>query len=334
MSNSSSEDVEINLGKQEQRADIPRPTNLRQTRNESVGCCGGFLVVFSYILFCLTIPFSLCCALKIVEEYKRAVILRLGRLRGGARGPGLFFVLPCTDTYIPVDLRIKTFDVPPQEVLTKDSVTIRVNAVVYYCVFDPVKSVLDVEEYNYATRLLAQTTLRSIIGYYDLQVLLVQRDQISSKIQKIMDEATDPWGVKVDRVEVKDIILPANLQRAMAAEAEAVREANAKVIAASGEQRAAKNLSHAANVMSSSPGALQLRYLQTLNTISAEKNSTIVFPLPLEMLGPLTGLVKNMSGLIQGSPASDSEESSDEESNSNLLVLNEKDQPIKSKKKR
>lgn len=252
--------------------------------------------------------------------------MRLGRLTGGARGPGMFFVLPCTDTYTPVDLRVKTFDVPPQEVLTKDSVTIHVNAVVYFRVSDPIKAVLNVENYVESTKLLSQTTLRSVIGSKDLQQLLVQRDQVSQNLRHIMDVATDPWGVKVDRVEIKDIILPHSLQRAMAAEAEATREANAKVIAASGEKRAAKNLAQASDVMAASPGAMQLRYMQTLNTIAAEKNSTIVFPLPIELLSAVSGIRKVAPALKK---LISSEESDDE-----VLDLDHGEEPVVVKKKK
>jgi len=213
----------------------------------------------------------------------------LGRLQGGALGPGLFCVIPCTDTYNVVDMRVQTFDVPSQEVLTRDSVTVHVNAVVYYRISDPVKSVLNVNDVNLSTQLLGQTTLRNVIGTHLLQDLISKRESISHTLQQYLDEATDPWGVKVDRVEIKDIVLPHNMQRAMAAEAEATREARAKVVAAGGERLAAKNLRLAADEMMKSPAALQLRYLQTLTTIAAENNSTIVFPMPVEMGGGMGG---------------------------------------------
>uniref|UniRef100_A0A7G3AUY6 Putative prohibitins and stomatins of the pid superfamily protein n=1 Tax=Lutzomyia longipalpis TaxID=7200 RepID=A0A7G3AUY6_LUTLO len=233
----------------------------------------------------ITLPFSLFFVFKVVAEYERAVIFRMGRLRaGGARGPGVFFVLPCIDEYCKVDLRTVSFDVPPQEVLTKDSVTVSVDAVVYYRISDPLKAVIQVANYSHSTRLLAATTLRNVLGTRNLSELLTEREAISHTMQVSLDEATDPWGVKVERVEIKDVSLPMQLQRAMAAEAEASREARAKVIAAEGEMKASRALKEASDIMSESPAALQLRYLQTLNTISSEKNSTIVFPLPLEIL--------------------------------------------------
>ncbi|XP_067661989.1 mechanosensory protein 2-like isoform X4 [Haliotis asinina] len=223
--------------------------------------------------------------MKVVQEYERAVIFRLGRLvSGGAKGPGLFFIIPCMDSYTKVDLRTVSFDVPPQEVLTRDSVTVAVDAVVYYRVQNATMSITNVEDSNRSTRLLAATTLRNVLGTKNLSEILSERESISHLMQSSLDEATDPWGVKVERVEVKDVRLPVQLQRAMAAEAEAAREARAKVIAAEGEQKASRALKEAADVITESPAALQLRYLQTLNTISAEKNSTIIFPLPIDLL--------------------------------------------------
>ena len=251
-------------------------------------CFSVLLIALSYLLFIVTSPITIWSCIKIVTEYERAVIFRLGRLRrGGAVGPGWFFVLPCIDTYAKVDLRSVSFDVPPQEILTKDSVTIAVDAVVYYRVSNAAVSVANVEDFSRNTQLLAATTLRNTLGTRTLAEILSQREEVSSHMQESLDEATDPWGVKVERVEVKDVRLPMQLQRAMAAEAEAAREAKAKVIAAEGENRASRALKEAADVMTDSPCALQLRYLQTLNTISAEKNSTIVFPLPMDILGPL-----------------------------------------------
>ncbi|XP_050389531.2 mechanosensory protein 2 isoform X4 [Patella vulgata] len=251
----------------------------------SIGCCGYILYGFSILVIVLFFPFSLCLTIKVVQEYERAVMFRLGRLlAGGARGPGLFFVIPCIDSYTKVDLRTVSFDVPPQEVLTRDSVTVAVDAVVYYRVQNATMSITNVEDANRSTRLLAATTLRNVLGTKNLAEILSERESISHNMQSSLDEATDPWGVKVERVEVKDVRLPVQLQRAMAAEAEASREARAKVIAAEGEQKASKALKEAADVMSESPAALQLRYLQTLNSISAEKNSTIIFPLPIDLL--------------------------------------------------
>ncbi|KAF6034619.1 STOM [Bugula neritina] len=250
--------------------------------------CDVVFLVISWFLIIITLPFSLFVCIKVVQEYERAVIFRLGRLcKGGAKGPGLFFILPCMDNYIKIDMRTISFDVPPQEILTKDSVTVAVDAVVYFRVFNPTVTVTNVEDANRSTRLLAQTTLRNVLGTQNLHDLLAQREEISHSMQSSLDEATDPWGIKVERVEIKDVRLPIQLQRAMAAEAEASREAKAKVIAAEGEQKAAKALKEAAEVISSTPAALQLRYLQTLNTISSEKNSTIIFPIPVDMIGSL-----------------------------------------------
>ncbi|XP_068087160.1 band 7 protein AGAP004871 isoform X2 [Anabrus simplex] len=249
------------------------------------GLCGTILTALSWVLVVFTLPFSLCVCFKVVQEYERAVIFRLGRLlSGGAKGPGIFFILPCIDCYARVDLRTRTYDVPPQEVLTKDSVTVSVDAVVYYRVSNATISIANVENAHHSTRLLAQTTLRNTLGTRPLHEILSDRDAISSTMQVTLDEATDAWGIKVERVEIKDVRLPVQLQRAMAAEAEAAREARAKVIAAEGEQKASRALREASEVIGDSPAALQLRYLQTLNTISAEKNSTIVFPLPIDLL--------------------------------------------------
>lgn len=251
----------------------------------SLGCCGWILTIFSVLIVICTFPFSLLFCIKIVQEYERAVIFRVGRLMsGGARGPGLFFILPCIDRYIKVDKRVISFDVPPQEILTRDSVTVSVDAVTYFKINNPVQSVCNVEDAQRSTKLLAQTTLRNELGTKNLSELLLERESISRNIQQILDTATDPWGVKVERVEVKDVRLPPMLQRAMAAEAESSREARAKVIAAEGEMNAARALKEASDVISESPQALQLRYLQTLTTISAEKNSTIIFPLPINFL--------------------------------------------------
>ena len=219
-----------------------------------------------------------------MQEYERAVIFRLGRVtKGGARGPGIFFIIPCIDSYTKVDLRTVSFDVPPQEILSRDSVTVAVDAVVYYRISNATIAITNVEDYGRSTRLLAATTLRNVLGTKNLSELLSERDVISHTIQTILDEATDPWGVKVERVEVKDVRLPVQMQRAMAAEAEASRDARAKVIAAQGEQNASRALKEAADVIAGSPAALQLRYLQTLTSIAAEKNSTIVFPIPMEL---------------------------------------------------
>ncbi|CAH3110042.1 unnamed protein product, partial [Porites lobata] len=251
----------------------------------SRGICDYILTGFSIFIFICTFPLAIFFCLKIVQEYERAVIFRLGRLMsGGAKGPGLFFILPCIDSYQKVDLRTVSFDVPPQEILTKDSVTVAVDAVVYFRISDPTMSVTNVEKVDQSTRLLAQTTLRNFLGTKNLSEILTDREEISKTMQTHLDEATDPWGVKVERVEVKDVRLPLQLQRAMAAEAEATRDARAKVIAAEGEMNASRALKEAADIISESPSALQLRYLQTLTSISAEKNSTIIFPLPVDFL--------------------------------------------------
>ncbi|XP_025114056.1 band 7 protein AGAP004871-like isoform X2 [Pomacea canaliculata] len=252
---------------------------------EGAGICSSLLTAGSYLMVILFFPFSLFICIKVVQEYERAVIFRLGRLlSGGAKGPGIFFVLPCIEDYTKVDLRTVTFDIPPQEVLTRDSVTVSVDAVVYYRINNPCVSVANVANAAHSTQLLAQTTLRNTLGTKHLHEILSDRDQISESMQSILDDATERWGIKVERVEIKDVRLPIQLQRAMAAEAEAAREARAKVIAAEGEQKASLALKEASLIISESPAALQLRYLQTLSTISAEKNSTIIFPLPIEML--------------------------------------------------
>ncbi|XP_071747734.1 band 7 protein AGAP004871 isoform X6 [Lepeophtheirus salmonis] len=250
-----------------------------------IGICGWLLTGLSWIIVIVTLPFSLFVCFKVVQEYERAVIFRLGRLlQGGSKGPGIFFVLPCIENYQKVDLRTITLDVPPQEVLTKDSVTVSVDAVVYYRVSNATVSVANVENAHHSTRLLAQTTLRNILGTKNLHEILSDRESISMSMQAALDEATEPWGIKVERVEIKDARLPEQLQRAMAAEAEASREARAKVIAADGEKRASKALREASIIIEQSPSALQLRYLQTLNSIAAEKNSTIIFPVPIDFI--------------------------------------------------
>jgi len=254
------------------------------------GLCAAIITFASYVLVFLTLPISIWGCVKVVQEYERAVIFRLGRLRsGGAKGPGLFFVIPCIDTYRCVDLRTGAFDVPPQEILTRDSVTISVDAVVYYQVSNPLSAVCNNDDYNRSTRLLAATTLRNVLGTRNLSEILSDREAIADTMHHGLEEATNPWGVHVDRVEIKDVRLPQQLQRAMAAEAEATREARAKVIAAEGEQKSSKALKEAADIIAMSPAALQLRYLQTLNSISAEKNSTIIFPLPMEMFNTFDG---------------------------------------------
>uniref|UniRef100_A0A914XSE4 Band 7 domain-containing protein n=1 Tax=Plectus sambesii TaxID=2011161 RepID=A0A914XSE4_9BILA len=219
-----------------------------------VDCCATLLTILSWIIIGLTVPFSFFFCFKIVQEYERAVIFRLGRLvSGGAKGPGIFFIVPCIDTYRKVDLRVVSFDVPPQEILTKDSVTVAVDAVVYFRISNPCVSITNVEDAHHSTRLLAQTTLRNVLGMKTLAEILADREHIAQYMKSALDEGTDPWGVKVERVEVKDVRLPQQLQRAMAAEAESTREARAKVIAAEGEQKASRALKEAADVMAESP---------------------------------------------------------------------------------
>jgi regulator of protease activity HflC (stomatin/prohibitin superfamily) len=223
-------------------------------------------------------------AVKIVQEYERGVIFRLGRLVG-AKGPGFFLIIPFFDRMVKVDLRVVTMDVPPQDVITKDNVTVKVNAVVYFRVVDPESSVVKVLDHIRATSLISQTTLRNVLGQSELDELLSQREALNVKLQQIIDEQTDPWGVKVSIVEIKDVELPETMRRSMAAQAEAERERRAKIIHADGEFQASERLSQAGEVIARQPVTLQLRYLQTLTEIASEKNSTIIFPLPIELLG-------------------------------------------------
>ena len=233
----------------------------------------------------LLVLMLLGAAVKVVPEYQRAVLFRLGRLVGG-KGPGLILVIPVVDRVLRVDLRVVTLDVPVQEVITRDNVPIKVNAVVYFRVMDPSRSVVEVENYIMATSQLSQTTLRSVIGRSELDEVLSARDKINLELQQIIDDRTDPWGIKVSAVEVKELELPESMKRAMARQAEAERERRAKVIAAEGELQAAEKLSQAAEVMDRSPVTLQLRYLQTLREVASEKNSTTIFPLPIDLLRP------------------------------------------------
>lgn len=237
------------------------------------------LLAISGILLIPLLPFSI----KVVSEYERGVIFRLGRLQG-AKGPGLFILLPFVDRMVKVDLRTVTLDVPSQEAITRDNVTVKVNAVIYFRVLDPIQSVVRVIDYVRATSQIAQTTLRSVLGQSELDELLGQREQINQRLQQIIDEETEPWGVKVSAVEVKDVELPGAMQRAMARQAEAERERRAKVIAADGEFEASARLREAASVMAAEPITVQLRYLQTLTEVAAENNSTIVFPIPIDLV--------------------------------------------------
>ncbi|MFC1941764.1 slipin family protein [Chloroflexota bacterium] len=235
----------------------------------------GVIVVFLLLI----IP----TAVKIVTEYERGVIFRLGRLVG-AKGPGLFLIIPFIDRMVKVDLRVVTMDVPSQEVITKDNVTVRVNAVVYFRVVDPESSVVKVLDHIRATSQISQTTLRNVLGQSELDELLSQRDKLNQMLQKIIDEHTDPWGVKVSTVEIKEVELAEEMKRSMAAQAEAERSRRAKIIHAEGELQASEKLAQAANILGREPAAIQLRFLSTLSEIASEKNSTILFPLPIEFL--------------------------------------------------
>ena len=238
-----------------------------------------------YIVALLVIFFILTQVIKILNEYERGVIFRLGRLIS-AKGPGIIFLIPLVDKMQKVSLRLVTLDIPPQDVITRDNVSIQVNAVVYYRVMDANNAIVEVENYAYATTQLAQTTLRSVCGQAELDELLAEREKISLRLQEILDKDTDPWGIKVSKVEIKHIDLPPEMQRAMAKQAEAERERRAKVIHAEGEHQASTKLSEAANVLSKDPAALQLRYLQTLSEIATEKNSTMIFPIPIDLITP------------------------------------------------
>ena len=227
-------------------------------------------------------------AVKVVQEYERGVIFRLGRLVG-AKGPGLFLIIPFIDRMVKIDLRTVTLDIPSQEAITRDNVTVRVNAVCYFRVVDPEAAVVRVENYLLATLQIAQTTMRSVLGQSELDELLSKREEINARLQQIIDEQTEPWGIKVSVVEVKDVELPQEMKRAMARQAEAERDKRAKVIHAEGEFLAAQQLSEAANIISSAPSALQLRYLQTLADISSEQTRTIIFPLPMDLISAFVG---------------------------------------------
>ena len=236
----------------------------------------------SLIIPIIFIGALLISMIRVLNEYERGVVFRLGRMIG-VKGPGLIILIPVIDQMKKVQLRTVALDVPPQDIITKDNVSVKVNAVIYFRVMDPAKSVLEVEDYMYATTQLAQTTLRSILGQHDLDELLAQRDKINDSLQTLLDESTDPWGVKVQDVQLKHVDLPQEMQRAMARQAEAERERRAKIIAAEGEFQASAKLHEAAVVIAKEPIALQLRYLQTLNEIAAENNTTTVFPIPIEL---------------------------------------------------
>ena len=233
--------------------------------------------------------FYFLSSIKILNEYERAVIFRLGKLLAAPKGPGVTFVFAPIDRMVRVSLRTIVMDVPPQDVITRDNVSVKVNAVVYFRVMDPRRAIVEVESYHYATSQLAQTTLRSVLGQVDLDDLLSERERLNQRLQQILDQHTDPWGIKVSSVEVKHVDLPPDMQRAMAKQAEAEREKRAKIIHAAGELEASEKLAAAATVMSVEPMTITLRYLQTLTEIASEKNSTIIFPLPIELMNLMTG---------------------------------------------
>ena len=252
----------------------------------------GLIVLGALVLVLVIVALA---AIRVVQQYERGVIFVLGRLIG-AKGPGLFLVPPFVSHMVKVDLRIVTLTVPPQEVITRDNVTIRVTAVVYFYVVDPIAAVVNVVNFNQATTQIGQTTLRNVLGQSELDELLAERKKINRDLQEIIDEQTERWGVKVTAVEIKDVELPATMQRAMAKQAEAEREKRAKVIHAEGELLASTQLAQAAAVIGSQPSALQLRYLQTLTEIAVEKNSTIVFPLPLDLVAPIIQILQRQAG--------------------------------------
>jgi regulator of protease activity HflC (stomatin/prohibitin superfamily) len=253
-------------------------------------------IIFLIVLF-------LFAAIKVAREYERGVVFRLGRLLPEPKGPGLFLLIPVIDRMVKVDLRTITLTIPPQEVITKDNVPVRVNAVAYFRIIDPKAAIVQIENFMVATSQIAQTTLRSVLGQHVLDELLSEREKINGILQGIIDEATAPWGIKVSIVEVKDVEIPSGMQRAMARQAEAERERRAKIINAEGEYQAAEKLAGAAAIISREPSALQLRYLQTLLEIGADQNTTVVFPLPLDLLAPfLARAAPDVAAEHNGSP--------------------------------
>lgn len=237
-----------------------------------------------YLFLVVLVVFFLASAIKILNEYERGVIFRLGRVLGAPKGPGLIILIPIVDRMVKVSLRTVVLDVPSQDVITRDNISVKVNAVVYFRVMEPSRAIIAVENYLYATSQLAQTTLRSVLGQAELDDLLSHREKINETLQEILDTHTEPWGIKVSNVEVKNVDLPQEMQRAIARQAEAERERRAKVISAEGEYQAATKLAEASDILSRNPMSLQLRYLQTLIEISSEKNSTVVFPLPIDLI--------------------------------------------------
>jgi len=245
----------------------------------------GISLPISFLIILFAVFWFFSQAISIVKEYERAVVFRLGRVIG-AKGPGLIILIPVIDRMVRVDLRTVTMDVPPQDVITKDNVTMKVNAVVYFRVVEPIRSVIEVEEYLVATSQLAQTTLRSVLGQVELDTVLSERERLNKTLQEILDTQTDPWGVKVGHVEIKGVDLPVEMQRAMARQAEAERERRGKIIAAEGEMQASEKIAEAADVLSKNPVSLQLRYLQSMIEMSNEKSSTIVIPFPIDLMKP------------------------------------------------
>ena len=241
------------------------------------------------LIVVVVVAFYLFSSIKILNEYERAVVFRLGKLLSQPTGPGVILVFAPIDRMVRVSLRTIVMDVPPQDVITRDNVSVKVNAVVYFRVIDPRRAIVEVESYHYATSQLAQTTLRSVLGQVELDDLLSQRERLNRELQEILDQHTDPWGIKVSSVEVKHVDLPPDMQRAMARQAEAEREKRAKIIHAAGELEASEKLAQAAGVISTEPMSITLRYLQTLTEIASEKNSTIIFPLPIELIHLISG---------------------------------------------
>lgn len=245
-------------------------------------------IVSPVLIIAVVALLYLFSAIHVLKEYERGVVFRLGKLLPQPKGPGLVLVFRPIDTLVKVSLRTAVHDVPPQDIITRDNVSVKVNAVVYYRVIDPRRAIVEVENYTYATSQLAQTTLRSVLGQAELDELLAARERLNQELQHILDTQTDPWGIKVSAVEVKHVDLPEDMRRAMARQAEAEREKRAKIIHAEGELTASEKLSQAAAVINTEPGTMTLRYLQTLNEIAAEQNSTIIFPLPIDLFGALT----------------------------------------------
>jgi regulator of protease activity HflC (stomatin/prohibitin superfamily) len=255
-------------------------------------------ILSSYtVVIAILVVFFLMSAIKILNEYERGVIFRLGRALDYAKGPGLIILIPIVDKMVKVNLQLVTYDVPSQDIITRDNVTMKVNAVVYFRVVDPLRAVIEVRDYYSATQLLAQTTLRSVCGQVDLDDLLSAREKVNAQLAEILDKHTDPWGIKVTLVELRAIDLPIEMQRAMAKQAEAERERRAKVINAEGEFQAAGKMAEAAKVLATEPISLQLRYLQTLREIAAEKNSTTLFPIPIDLIKPFIKMAERMEAL-------------------------------------